>query len=219
MSKKGARNYHKTVIIIDGDNLELSLKRIYLKLSSLRLFINTFLEKNDSLTGMENREGMFFSPVVYIVSKRVGRDKREEQNLYLKNLKKGNADLVKLSVVNPKRSNNGYWISCTDSEIASFIGIALFDKSIEKIILVSGDGDFLRPLKLIGIGDKEICLVGIKGSTSEQLEDYVNLMGGKSFIVGKQIPGLSGINKRKKGKRTTRRDNKNFTKHHLDLHR
>jgi len=216
LSRKRARNYRKTAIIIDGDNLERSLERIYLKLSNLRLFINTFLEKSDSLVGMENREGMFFNPVVYIVSKRVGKKKIEEQNLYLKNLKKGNAAIVKLSVVAPKKSNNGYWNSCTDSEIASFIGVALLDESVEKIILVSGDGDFLRPLKLIGIGDKEICLIGIKGSTSKQLEEYVNLMGGKSFIVEGQMPGLSEINKRKeRGKRTTRRDDNKSTKHYL----
>ena len=215
MSKKAEKNYCKTVVIIDGDNLEISLEWIKLELSNLRLFINNFLEKSDSLTGMENREGMFFNSVVYIVSKMVGKNKIEEQNFYLKNLKKGNAGLVKLSVVQLKRSSNGYWNSCTDSEIASFIGIALLDESIEKIILVSGDGDFLRPLKLIGIGDKEICLVGIKGSTSRELEDYINLTGGKSFIIKKQIPGLSRIDKTRKEKRKGRRNNK-FTKHYLD---
>ena len=168
---------------------------------------------------MENREGMFFNPVVYIVSKRVGKKKIEDQNFYLKNLKKGNAGIIKLSVVNPKRSNNGYWIGCTDSEIASFIGVALLDKLVEKIILVSGDGDFLRPLTLIGIGDKEICLVGIKGSTSKQLEEYVNLMGGKSFIVEEQISGLSRINQDKKEKKKKGGRNNNFTKHYLDQYR
>ena len=217
MNEKVIRDYCNTVVIIDGDNLEISLKWIELKLSNLRLFINNFLEKSDSLTGMENREGMFFNPIVYIVSKMVGKNKIEEQNLYLKNLKKGNAGLVKLSVVQLKRSSNGYWNSCTDSEIASFIGIALLDESVKKIILVSGDGDFLRPLKLIGIGDKEICLVGIKGSTSRELEDHINLTGGKSFIIKKQIPGLSRIDKKKKKKRKGGRDN-NFTKHCLDLH-
>lgn len=217
MSKR-KNNYRETVIVIDGDNLERSLERLYLELSNLRLFVNNFLEKNDSLTGMKNREGMFFNPVIYIVSKRVGVNKREEQNSYLKNLKKGNAGRIKLSVVDPKKSSNGCWNSCTDSEIAAFIAIALFDKSIEKIILVSGDGDFLRPLKLIGIGHKEICLVGIEGSTSGQLEDYVNLMGGKSFIIKEQISGLSGINEKgERKKRRGGRDNK-FTKHHLDPH-
>jgi len=216
LSRKERKNYCKTVIIFDGDNLEISLKRIGLWLSNLRLFINNFFEKNDSLTGMENREGMFFNPIVYIVSKRVGEINRKEQNLYLNKLKKNNAGLVKLSVVHPKRSSNGYWISCTDSEISSFIAIALLDKSIEKIILVSGDGDFLRPLKLIGIGSKKICSIGIEGSTSKQLVDYVNLMGGKSFIIEKQIPGLSEI-ENKKDKRKGGRDNK-FTKHYLGQH-
>ena len=197
-------------MIIDGDNLGTSLRRIGLELSNLQLFINTFLEKKDSLVGMENIEGMFFNPVVYIVSKKVDKDKREKQNFYLKNLKKGNVDLVKLSVVHPKRSYNGFWNSCTDSEIASFIGIALFDKSIEKVVLVSGDGDFLRPLKLIGIGNKKIWLIGIKNSVSKQLVEYVNLMGGKSFIVERQVPGLSGVNKKKKKR------NKNPTKYYLD---
>ncbi len=217
MSKKRVKNYCKTVIIFDGDNLEISLKKIGLKLSNLRLFINAFLEKNDSLIGMENMEGMFFNPIVYIVSKRVGKDKREKQNFYLKNLKKGNADLIKLSVVHPKKASNGCWNSCTDSEIASFIGVALIDKSVEKIILVSGDGDFLRPLKLIGIGSKEICLVGINGSTSRQLEDYVNLMGGKSFIIKKQIPGLLEIQE-EDNKRKKHGENNKFTRHYLDLH-
>ena len=216
MSKKAGKDYCKTVIIFDGDNLEISLKRIGLRLSDLRSFVNNFLEKSDSLTGMENIEGMFFNPIVYIVSKRVGEDNRKEQNLYLNKLKRNNAGLVKLSVVHPKRSGNGYWISCTDSEIASFIAIALLDKSIDKIVLVSGDGDFLRPLKLIGIGSKEICSVGIKGSTSKQLVDYVNLMGGRSFIIKKQMPGLSRIDEKKK-KRKGGRNNK-FTKHYLGLH-
>lgn len=219
MSKGARNNYCKTVVIIDGDNLEISLKRIGLDFFDLRLFLNNFLEKSDSLTGMENIEGMFFNPVIYIVSKRVGRQNREKQNNYLNRLKKNNAGLVKLSVVHPKRSGNGYWTSCTDSEIASFIGVALFDKSIEKIMLVSGDGDFLRPLKLIGIGSKEIHMVGIKGSTSKQLEDYVNLMGGKSFIIERQIPGLSRIgDERKNKKRGKGNNNNNFTKHHLGQH-
>lgn len=200
MNKNVKNDYCNTVIIIDGDNLEISLKRIGLKLSNLRLFINTFFEKKDSLIGMKNRESMFFNPIVYIVSKRVGENNRKEQNIYLNNLKKRNTGLVKLSVVQPKRSYNGCWISCTDSEIASFIAIALFDKAVKKMILVSGDGDFLRSLKLIGIGDKEICLVGIKGSTSKQLEEYVNLMGGKSFIVEGQIPGLLNVDKKKREK-------------------
>lgn len=216
MNKKERKNYCKTVIIFDGDNLEISLKQIGLWLSDLRLFIDNFLEKNDSLFGMENRENVFFNPVIYIVSKRVGEAKRREQNFYLNRLKKNNAGSVKLSVVQPKKSNNGYWNSCTDSEIASFISIALFDRAIEKIILVSGDGDFLRPLKLIGIGSKKICSIGIKGSTSKQLVDYVSLMGGKSFIIEKQIPGLSEI-KSKENKRKGGRNN-NFTKHYLDQH-
>ena len=211
------RDYCNTVVIIDGDNLEISLKWIELKLSNLRLFINNFLEKSDSLTGMENREGRYFNPVVYIVTERVGKKNREKQNSCLNDLKKGNSNLVKLSVVDPKRSSNGCWNSCTDSEIASFIAVALLDESIEKIILVSGDGDFLRPLRRIGIGSKKIRLVGIEGSTSRELEKYINLMGGRSFIVKKQIPGLSRIDKKKKKKRKGGRDN-NFTKHYLDLH-
>lgn len=212
MSKKARRDYCKTVIIFDGDNLEISLRKIGLKLSNLRLFINNFLEKNDSLTGMENMEGMFFNPIVYIVSKRVGKDKREKQNFYLKNIKKKNADLIKLSVVPPKKASNGCWNSCTDSEIASFIGVALIDKSVEKIILVSGDGDFLRPLKLIGIGSKKIHVTGIEGSISQELIDYANLMGGKSFIIKKQIPGLLKIKEKKRKKKNK------FTRHYLDPH-
>ena len=78
MNEKVINNYCNTVIIIDGDNLELSLERIYLKLSNLQSFINTFLEKNDSLIGMENREGVSFSPIVYIVSKMTSKNKIEE---------------------------------------------------------------------------------------------------------------------------------------------
>lgn len=192
-----------TAVIIDGDNLRVSLKRIGLKLSGLQLFLSNFFETDDLLTGMENMENEIFNPIIYIVSKMVAKDEREKQNLCLKNLKQQNAGLVKLSVVHPKRLYNSYWSSCTDSEIASFIAIALFDKSIEKIILVSGDGDFLRPLKRIGIRDKKICLVGVKGSTSKELTEYINLMGGKINIVENRVAGLSKIDKKKKRRRKT----------------
>lgn len=200
MHKKTMDGFRGTAVVIDGDNLEISLKRLGLKLSNLQLFVSNFLEKEDALLQFENREGVSFNPIVYIISKKIDREKREEQNRYLNKLKSNNLSLIKLSVISPKRSSNGSWINCTDSEIASFIGVALLDNMIKKIILVSGDGDFMQPLKRIGVKGEKIYLVSVKESTSRQLAEYVIFLGGKVFIINRQIPGLSKIDKKKKKK-------------------
>lgn len=200
MYKKAVNGFRGTAVVIDGDNLETSLKRLGLKLSNLQLFISNFLEKEDVLLQFKNREGVSFNPIVYIISKKIDGEEREEQNRYLNKLKSDNLSLIKLSVISPKRSSSGSWINCTDSEIASFIGVALLDKMIKKIILVSGDGDFMQPLKRIGVKGEKIYLVSVKESTSRQLAEYVTFLGGKVFIINRRIPGLSRIDKKKRRK-------------------
>ncbi|MCK5413424.1 MAG: NYN domain-containing protein [Candidatus Pacebacteria bacterium] len=93
--------------------------------------------------------------------------------------------MVKLKAVKPKKLRSGCWSSGTDSRIASFIGTALRDESVEKILIFSGDGDFLETLEIMGVSNKKIHLVGVKGSISEQFENYVKLIGGKTLTIEK----------------------------------
>lgn len=222
MDENETKNYCSTVFIFDVDNFNSSLMKIGLKLTNMRLFINYFLEEDDLLAGMENMEGRFFNPVVYIVSTTVNEKRRREQNIFLNDLKRENGDFIKIVVVDPKISPKGGLNSCTDSEISSFMAMALYDKSVDKIILVSGDGDFLRPLKRIGVVRKKIYQIGMKGSVSRRLTSHIGLLGGKVFTIKEKLPGLSKINSRRskqKQKQKQTRGNKNYRKQDCNWNR
>lgn len=201
----------RTVFFFDGDNFRRSLGRIGLRFTNLRLFINYFLEENDLLVKMENMEGRFFNPIIYVVDRKIAEGKRKQQNIFLNDLMRGNEELLKLSVIDPKRSRNGSLHSCADAEIASFIAIALYDPKIDKIVFVSGDGDFLGPLKRIGVVNKKIHQIGVKNSISRQLRNHISLLNGKTFVIEDLVPGLSRIDSKgsKKKRKQTQKSRKN----------
>ncbi len=217
MDEDETKNYCSTVFIFDVDNFKSSLEKIGLKLTDLCLFIDYFLEEGDLLAGMENMEGRFFNPVVYIVSTMINEGKKKEQNIFLNDLERKNGDFLKIVVVDPKISRRGELNSCTDSEISSFMAMALYDESVRKIVLVSGDGDFLRPLKRIGVVRKKIYQIGVKGSVSRQLTSHIGLLGGKVFTIKEKVPGLSKIDsrrsKKKKSKPKKSQDNRKWNRH------
>ena len=217
MDEDETKNYCNTAFIFDVDNFNSSLAKIGLELTDMRLFINYFLEDDDLLAGMENMEGRFFNSVVYIVSTMVNEEKRTKQNKFLNDLGRENGDFIKIVVVDPKRTRRGELNSCTDSEISSFMAMALYDKSVDKIVLVSGDGDFLRPLKRIGVVGKKIYQIGVKGSVSRNLTSHIGLLGGKVFTIKENLPGLSKIDsrrsKKKKSKPKKSRDNRKWNRY------
>lgn len=198
MTRQYEGRQNRTVVIIDADNFKKTLGKIDLRLDNLKAFIHYCLDAKDVLTRFSNREGLIFDPVVYIVSKMVKEEVRIEQIEKLNKLKNDNRGLIKLSVVDPKTPDMGRWTSCTDSEVSSFIAIALYDKNVDKIVVVSGDGDFLRPLERIGITGKKIDMVSVRGCASGKLMDFVTLHQGRVVIINDKVPGLVKIERHRK---------------------
>lgn len=181
---------NRTVVIIDADNLTKTLLKKDLRLGNLKTFVRNILEPNDVLVRFENREELLFNPVVYVVSRMIKKDVRTKQIQFLNRLKKDNRNIIETSVVDPKIPYRGQWCSCTDSEIGSFIAIALYDKNVDKIIVVSGDGDFLMPLSRIGLAKKKVDMVSVEESFSEKLANFVETNEGRVIIIKERIPGL-----------------------------
>lgn len=188
------------VVIIDVDNFEATLRNIGLKLSNLKIFVSSCLEENDTLIKVKNREGILYNPVIYIVSKKIGDEARVAQVEYFNKLKSEYGQFLKLAVIDPKKSSSGGWHSCTDSEIAAFIAMSLYDPAVKKIIIVSGDGDFLRPLERIGVIGKKIAMIGVEGSMSSDLKNFVERHSGQVYVIKGKIPGLSDLPEGSAGK-------------------
>lgn len=198
----------RTVVIVDGENLNITLRKIGLRLNNLRNFVHYFLDINDRLFRFKNRDGIFINPVVYIVNLNMDKVVREKQTETLNEIKNKNRDFLKLIVVEPKMSGPDRVSSCTDSVISAYIGMALYNKNIDKIIVVSGDGDFLRPLEIIGVTGKKVDMVGVWGSASGKLMDFVHMHNGRVIIIGGKVPGVIEIqghySNKKKGRQKQR---------------
>lgn len=193
MTRTNEDSPKRTVVIIDGENANISLRKIGLSINNLRNFIYYILDENDKLTQFKNQEGKLINPVVYIVNRSMDAVAREEQIEMLNKIKSKNRDFIKLFVVDPKVSGPGRVSSCTDSVIAAFIAMALYDKNVDKIIVVSGDGDFFFPLEIIGVTGKEVDMVGVWGSASGKLMDFVHMHNGGVIIIGGKVPGVIEI--------------------------
>jgi hypothetical protein len=193
LSKNIKNLTYGVVVIIDVDNFEATLRNIGLMLCNLKLFVSCYLKEDDMLIRVKSREGILYNPVIYIVSKRMGDEARVAQVEYFNKLKSECGDFLKLAVIDPKKSSSGGWHSCTDSEIAAFIAMALYDPEVNKIIIVSGDGDFLRPLERIGVIGKKITMIGVEGSMSSDLKNFVERHNGQVYVIKGKIPGLSDL--------------------------
>lgn len=189
------------MVIIDGDNLEASLKKLNLSLCDLRQFIVSLLRKKEEcLIKLTNREGILLNPVIYITTRMMEDYDRMQQVEQLNSLKQSCGDFVKLEVIDPKKSNSNHWNSCTDSVVATYIAMALYDTEVNKIIVVSGDGDFLRPLQKIGVINKEIAMVAVEGSSSLALMNFVEAHKGGVHIIRSQGNGIINVQINKKTK-------------------
>jgi uncharacterized LabA/DUF88 family protein len=198
----------RTVVIIDGENANISLRKIGLSINNLKEFVYSFLDKNDELTQFKNREGKLINPVVYIENRSMDAVAREKQIEKLNEIKSKNRDFIKLFVADPKVSGPDRVSSCTDSVIAAFIAMALYDKNVDKIIVVSGDGDFFFPLEIIGVVGKEIDMVGIWGAASGKLIDFVHMHNGRVIIIGGKVPGVIEIQGHPLNKKKDRQERK-----------
>lgn len=182
------------VVVMDIDNLEITLSRKNLQLMDLKAFISSFNnKKKESLIKLKNREGVLVNPIIYIVSRMMEDDCRLQQVDHLNKLKQDCKDLVKLEVVDPKKTGSHHWHSCTDSMIATYIAMALYDKEVDKIIVVSGDGDFLRPLQKISVVNKEVDMIAVEGAVSINLRDFIESHGGTAHIIRGKVAGLKTI--------------------------
>jgi uncharacterized LabA/DUF88 family protein len=200
-------------VVIDWDNLVINLRIKGFFLNNLKTFIPNFLEAHDELVKFKNREGKIFNPVVCIVGMNKNKVTRKKQIEKLNEIKFRCRNLVEVIGIEPKVSVRGRAQSRADLIIASIIGAALSDNDVEKIIVVSGDGDFLYPLELIGLAEKEIGMVAIKGSVSGELMDFVTSHGGNVEIIEKKIPGILEIEKKDTSQKKERQASRYFYQH------
>ncbi len=203
------------MVVIDFDNISKSLKeRLGCNIVDLMKLINYTCSDLDNLTGIVNRDSRSFSPIILIISEKTTERKRIKQNILLSRIKELSSISIEVFTIKPKRINSGSLVSCTDSDVAVFLSMALNDKKIKRVILFSGDGDFKRSLRWTGTRGKKVELVCVTKTDSSELKDHVLLLGGTVSIVGKdiitifkdekkiqrrgEIPGLAKIIKPKK---------------------
>ena len=172
-----------TMVIVDGDNIFTALKNKSLRVINLKAMIESIIGKIDSQQYIQNLVERSYSPIILIVTARDVDKGEHEQNLYLGEIKKSSEGLVDIIVLKSKKSNQNVE-SVTDMDIGIFFTIALYNDNIDNIVIVSGDGDFLRAPRWAGVPkEKNISLVCVNGTESVNFKNYILQRGGEVFII------------------------------------
>ncbi|MCK5490696.1 MAG: NYN domain-containing protein [Candidatus Pacebacteria bacterium] len=188
-NKRSQKEKKSTVVIIDGDNFFKSLKHpLGVEVYDLIAVFKYIFGSVENLMKIVNFDKRAFGPIILLLSEKKNHKERKKQNIFLNSIEELAFGMIDIFIIDPKTVNGGSIVSNTDLDVGTFLTMALYDNCIENIVLVSGDGDFKRVLRWVGVPSRiTISLVCIKGTDSSELKKKVLQSGGDTYIIGKDI--------------------------------